>query len=405
MGNKYLIVADDFTGSNDTGVQMRKRGIQVEVTLFPDAEIEIESMVLDTESRNIPAESAYKKVKDMTSKVMSQNTFDIVFKKIDSTLRGNVVAEIKALDDVYGATKVIFAPAFPKINRITEDGIHKLNGIRLMETEMVRDPLSPITTDNIVTLLEKGYNEKVNHHTLNEIRTGKIDVTEGKFHTFDVTETRDLQLIADSILKLDEKILWVGSAGLANSIFDILYPQYPAMAVVGSISETSFKQINYAEEKGVPIVQLKAEDIINETNHQNYIDRILSLIREGKDLILTATRARADYEYSIRYAKEKAGLSNIETSRYVQRYLSSVTKQVLLKTELSGIFLTGGDTAIAVIEQMKASGCAIQVELMPGIVLSKLVGGEKENLSIISKAGAFGVEKDLFECLGKIKEK
>ena len=31
MDNRYLIIADDFTGANDTGVQLRRRGFPTEV--------------------------------------------------------------------------------------------------------------------------------------------------------------------------------------------------------------------------------------------------------------------------------------------------------------------------------------------------------------------------------------
>ena len=55
---KYLIIADDFTGANDTGVQLRKNGYKTEVQLFPTGELIDRSVVLDTESRTISATDA-----------------------------------------------------------------------------------------------------------------------------------------------------------------------------------------------------------------------------------------------------------------------------------------------------------------------------------------------------------
>ena len=58
MTSKYLIIADDFTGANDTGVQMKNRGIAVDVTLYPQKKKINSSVVLDTESRNLSANDA-----------------------------------------------------------------------------------------------------------------------------------------------------------------------------------------------------------------------------------------------------------------------------------------------------------------------------------------------------------
>ncbi|NMD39010.1 MAG: four-carbon acid sugar kinase family protein, partial [Christensenellaceae bacterium] len=77
--DKYLIIADDFTGSNDTGVQMKKRGIHTEVVLFPESlRLVRGSMVLDTESRNMPKQDSYNKVYKMVQTVFEKAQFDIV---------------------------------------------------------------------------------------------------------------------------------------------------------------------------------------------------------------------------------------------------------------------------------------------------------------------------------------
>lgn len=106
---KYLIVADDFTGSNDTGVQMRKRDIPVDVVLFPYTMGTLErSIVLDTESRNISSEESVKKVKELLDSLLKKNKFDIIYKKVDSTLRGNIKEEISVIKGLTGAEKIIF---------------------------------------------------------------------------------------------------------------------------------------------------------------------------------------------------------------------------------------------------------------------------------------------------------
>ena len=72
MLNKYLIVADDFTGANDTGVQMRRRGLATNV-MFAGRKIPADdsSVVIDTESRGMTGEEA----KAATAKAVAEVDF------------------------------------------------------------------------------------------------------------------------------------------------------------------------------------------------------------------------------------------------------------------------------------------------------------------------------------------
>ena len=94
--NRCFIVADDFTGSNDTGVQLTRRGFRTMVTLNP-AGVKDDglSYVLDTESRNIPGAEARAKVAGLLAG-LDLSGFDCVIKKVDSTLRGNIAEEIRS---------------------------------------------------------------------------------------------------------------------------------------------------------------------------------------------------------------------------------------------------------------------------------------------------------------------
>lgn len=403
MKSNYLIVADDFTGANDTGVQMSKRGIPVEVTLFPKEEKQEMSVVLDTESRNIQPKDAYKKVKELTGKLLSMNEFELVYKKIDSTLRGKVIEELKAMEEVYQPDKIVFAPAFPQIGRTTEEKTHKVKGVPLLETEFAKDPLSPIETDNIVTLLEEGFQETVTHHSVEHVRSGNITLEDSKIHTFDSIISQDLTKIAHDLLSNEERILWVGSAGLANALFGVLYSIKPSLAVVGSISENSFRQVEYAEEEGMPVLSIAPNDLLEKETISSYADKAIAHMKEENSLIITAAKNRENYKETLKVGKEK-GLSKDDCSWYVQNYLAAVTEKILEKISLSGIFLTGGATAISVMDKLNGTGCTIQSELVTGTVHSTLSGGKYDGINIITKAGAFGEDNNIYQCLGKIKE-
>jgi uncharacterized protein YgbK (DUF1537 family) len=266
MNNKALIIADDFTGSNDTGVQLRKKGLDVEVLLFPTEEALDHSVVLDTESRILPPEEAYQKVKALTTKVAQNNDFQFIYKKIDSTLRGNIAKEIQAVMDVTQPDEIIIAPAFPKIKRTTKNGRHYLDGKPLMETEIANDPLTPVWTDDIMELLKKDFTSTIVLHSVADLAQGIWP--EGLIHIFDIQEDSDLKRLACIAKKRDKKQLFVGSAGLAEYLFE--KPQLSTLSVVGSVSEVSLQQMNVAEKNGVLSVTIDLNDLIAENRIAKY---------------------------------------------------------------------------------------------------------------------------------------
>ena len=106
--NRYLIVADDFTGANDTGVQLKRRGVPTSVVFSSEFIASEGSFVLDTESRALGPEEAAAAVRAGLQGV-DLRAVGRVMKKVDATLRGSVAAEIKAVDQLYGSELVVFA--------------------------------------------------------------------------------------------------------------------------------------------------------------------------------------------------------------------------------------------------------------------------------------------------------
>ena len=99
-----LIIADDLTGALDTAVQFCSDGFSPAVLNNPDHADSIVSehdiIVINTESRHLPAADAYKKVSNLLMQTLQKRNFDLYFKKTDSALRGNIGSELKAFLDV-----------------------------------------------------------------------------------------------------------------------------------------------------------------------------------------------------------------------------------------------------------------------------------------------------------------
>ena len=94
-----LILADDFTGALDTGVQFAACGIPTRVVVGEQVDLAASDaavLVVDTETRHLPAAEAYAVIAKLTRDAMSAGVFSI-YKKTDSALRGNIGAELSAL--------------------------------------------------------------------------------------------------------------------------------------------------------------------------------------------------------------------------------------------------------------------------------------------------------------------
>lgn len=407
MLNKYLIVADDFTGANDTGVQMRRRGLATNV-MFAGRAIPADesSVVIDTESRGLTGEEA----KAVTAKAVADvdfSAFKYVIKKVDSTLRGNVAEEVLAVDEAFGSELVIFAPALPDLGRTTEGGVHMLKGVRITETEIAKDPKKPVTEDNLAKILGKVYDEPVTYVSLDQIRSGEIALDQGRLYTFDATKNSDLQAVIGAAMATGKNVLWVGTAAMADNLMEMESKTYPALGIAASVSAVTCTQIKAAEDAGVVLVQVPVHDVLSgKVSTKPYIDATVESLLAGKDTILLSSSSydRSELALSTEEGKKK-GMEPWQVSEYVQGLMGAMAKEVFARANVSGVFLTGGDTAMGVLGTLEADGSAILAEIAVGIPMMRVVGGAMDGMKVVTKAGAFGKEDAILFAFRKLKEK
>ena len=121
----YIVLADDLTGAMDTGIQFRKYGIQTSVIVSADdCELRGDSCAgavsINNSSRELSGSEAYEKTLRAVHR-LSLSPQDILYKKIDSMMRGNPVQEIDAALEASGCRKAIVTPSFPQEGRIVRE--------------------------------------------------------------------------------------------------------------------------------------------------------------------------------------------------------------------------------------------------------------------------------------------
>ncbi len=426
---KLALIADDLTGANDAGVQFAKQGLKVQVFLGDLAEVrggtQTDVMVLDTDSRAAPADQAYERVRKAGRVIRGAAVLlPLVFKKIDSTLRGNLGVEIDAAMDEFGFEWAAVVPAFPVNGRITVGGWHLLHQVPVAESEISRDPKTPVRESVLPDLLASQSRQRVSHVSLADVSRGVEAVkqrilkmrTEGvKILSFDASTENHLRTLATAIAATDGAVLWVGSAGLAEMMPAVLdWPRVertlksgepgPVLVVAGSVSNVTARQMNlFLAQDNSCLVSLRAGSLIcNETEEvRRCVQEATDWLKKGKDVLL-ASAFDADAVVKARSLAAAQGIDSQKVSDIVASALGRVVRQlVFLKP--AGLFLTGGDTAVSVCRALGVNAIDILAEVLPGIPLGQLDGGCSPGLRVVTKAGAFGEENAIVEAVKTLK--
>ncbi|MDR0806677.1 MAG: four-carbon acid sugar kinase family protein [Enterobacteriaceae bacterium] len=423
---KMLVIADDFTGANDTGVQLAKKGARTDVLLCEKPLKEKSSrshkpdvLVVNTESRAVTAAQAAERVTRAIKEQTSAQTSKLqIYKKIDSTFRGNVGAEVEAALKASGAKIALVAPAIPAAGRVTLDGICLVNRIPLMETEFASDPKTPIKSSRIKDVLAEQTSLPIYEVNIAQVRSSTLTETLNKLAqgleciaVLDAEVESDLSAIADALAELTQPYLLVGAAGLAGALPSSLYlkdrQRLPVLVVAGSMSEATRKQIIYAQrEKALSIVDVDVEQLLQPDNRSvmnQIIQQAAEVLREHKHCVLRTCRDEAA-RLMIDQLCDRYQYSRQQLGEKISSTLGAITLELLALSQIGGLFLTGGDIAIAVARALNAEGYRISGEVSPCIPCGSFVNSEIDDLPVITKAGGFGADSALSDAIFFIEE-
>ncbi len=386
------LIADDLTGSLDTGLQFRKKGLATLVPLdwnhpLPRAE----ALVLNTHSRNLAGDLAYRRVFRICRRLKARG----IYKKIDSTMRGNVGKEALAILNAQKIAKAIVVPTVPVMGRAVEGGILRVHGTPLLKTAYARDPFHPLWTSRVSSLLEKETGEPVGFIGIQEVRKGpsylaqKIQGTPARLLSLDAVLQSDLKIIARACNLLPGQVLPCGSVGLADELnlpFHREYrkpkkkwPRRPLLIISASRNPTTASQIETARDCSCfPLVEPDLRRLTNPRTSGSEAKaaalRLAEVLLCGDGAILTTT-----------FQNHLPGKETM-----IPKVLGKAAVYLLGELRLGGLVLTGGDLAMGVCERLSSSALRIEEEVLPGIPCSTLTDGPFKGLRMVTKAGGFG---------------
>lgn len=405
-----LIIADDLTGAMDTGHQFAARGYRTTFnTHFSEEKPDTEARIIDTDSRTASPESAYQTV----SSVVQDTSAEIIYKKIDSTLRGNVATEAAAVLDSQNPEFAIVAPAFPAHNRTTIGGYHLVDG-DLLGTGSDYDAESPAGTANLITLFSD-MSYPVRHVPIDVVTAG-IDAIADEFRAAkqadgcpfvvcDAIRDSHLATIAAAGQQTGTS-RYIGSGGLAGHIH--LHEDETSnnriLGVVGSTNEQTIEQLSVLPDEYV--VKLDTNQILEHpsTVGREAAQRVKKTIETTGVAILTSAPSRQAVETTIDNG-HTLGLERGEIEERVETALTAAVTECWTETEPSGVFLTGGTTAKNIQRAVGMSTIDLTgTTVEPGIPVSKFNTADGSSVHLVTKAGGFGDRESIRHAIQYLKQ-
>ena len=374
------IIADDLTGAADAGVQLVHAGYKTAV-FFRESEMfadDLDAVSFDTDSRTMPAGFAAKRVLEAAHAAREAR---IVYKKLDSTLRGNVAAELAAALGGVRRDLAVVAPAFPAAGRTTVDGTQRVHGVPVDETEMANAPHTPVREAHIPSLLADAFSsvgalsteDLADHEHVRRVLEGNECVVA------DADRDADLEALVRAV-RDPTRVLWAGSAGLALALGSV-YPGpcagdadvqrarvCPVLVIVGSLSSVAREQVQrLVGEYGRVAFGV-------EVGGAGALERTIIAVRD----------ALAGQTCAVVHSPEERSASG----ESVLRSLAGVAARLSEEECFQGLVLTGGATAVGLARRLGAAGIRLEGEVEAGVPMGALIGPRP--YPVVTKAGGFG---------------
>ncbi len=422
------IIADDLTGANDTALQFKLNGADTNILLNENvSEVDEhipQAWAISTESRNGTPACAFEKVKNAVELFINKIQPDFFYKKIDSTVRGNIAVEVMSALETLDWDAAVIMPAFPNEGRITVGGYQLLKGSPIERTEMATDPHSPITESHLPTLLKHQLGENLEKLVgLIELKTvldgaGPILfrinelIEDGKrIIVVDSASNTDIEQTVLAVQKSEYKILPVGNAAAAKVLSNIWFPKeneldrksvvvprMPKFIVSGSATHITANQIRMLENNCIysdksKVYELDMDTIISGVSDK-FVDKIVQDLNDTGIVLVHTSNLFKNFNgfdsASINTELTKSGLADMITD-----FLAELTQKVLLK--ISAILITlGGETSYKCCDKLGVCQLSLVDEVLPAIALSRNVDSTQY---IVTKSGNLGKDTTIMDIL------
>jgi len=371
------VIADDFTGAAEIGGIGLRRGLKtvIETGLIPSEEADL--LIIATDSRSDSAEEAIKKTEKITRQLMSLSP-DLIYKKLDSVLRGNVADELLTQMKVSGKKRAVVVAGNPHLGRTIREGIYYINGTPLAETFFVNDPEFPVNTSRVREIIG------LHHPDVFSLSPDQPTPENGLIFG-DVLDKNDLEKWAG---KIDENTMPAGGAEFFNTLIDGFFPgrkeklpqkcvlENHILFVFGSAYPKDKERIQLLKKQGFVFMALP--------------ESLYASKKENKDLYVSwaddISRELNNPGKVVVHINEMSGYNNV-LSKGIRECMGRIVRKVFDNSQVDDLLIEGGATTSVILSYLGINKLYPFRELESGVIQMRT--DKYPGLCITTKPGSY----------------
>jgi D-threonate/D-erythronate kinase len=367
------IVADDFTGAAElAGISLRY-GLTVELYTAEVAATSADVLIVSTDSRSLNKADALKRTEAALKSLLQLNP-SFIYKKIDSVLRGYVIDELKVQMPLMQKLKAFILPANPSLGRTISNGNYYVQGKLISETGFASDPEFPISASSVQAII-KDETVQVLKHT-DALPSNGIVVGEAE-------NEADVQVWAE---ELDESFVLAGAGDFYTALLNKQFKQtnqkqhelqHPFLYVCGTSYDQSVNYIKKVDEKNETVLYITKQMIENRINDEVWLQQCKNILEQKLKAII---------------AFNSEAIPADSSASDLRSIMASAVKAVIEQNKIRELFIEGGSTATAILQELGINHFSPVNEWTRGVVRMK--AGE---LYITAKPGSYELSKEIKE--------
>ncbi|MFT4294887.1 MAG: four-carbon acid sugar kinase family protein [Micropruina sp.] len=439
------IVADDLTGATTVGALLARVGVETAVLFSPTGVSAVtsdhEALILNSDSRPLPAAEAYQRVREATLELVEAGARQFT-KRIDTTCRGGIGPEVEgmlsALPDDYVA---IMVPAMPQSRRIVVGGYSLIDSVLLARTPVAQDVRTPVKQSHLPTLMAGQCTVGVGHVPIGavidgaeQIRAGLVACREAgdRVIVVDAASLEDVDLIATVVAELGWNVVCVDPGpfterlAIRSGVVDTRPVKTrtirtesaatdtgTALVVAGSAMRvTHLQMVELSKVPGTDVIGVDIGDLIGDQGHYSRetarvlaeADRFMTQPTPPRVLMLALDSTISGDLGDLNALERRAGLQPGEAKGLIPVRVGELARKVVefLGEALVGLYLTGGDIMVHTCAALDANGLGLVDYVIPQADQAVLVGGPWAGLPVICKGGLTGTPETAIQCVNRL---
>ena len=413
------IVADDLTEANEAALQFHLRGANSQILLdFEQGSTRnvknTQVWAVSTATRNQDPVFAHDEVVKATKYFLDNLSLDYFFKKISSTLNGNIGVETFAMLETLEWDAAIIIPAYPSENKITVGGYQLIKGQPIERTEYARDVMNQLHESHVPTLIKRQLGEEkaelVGTLELQTIMKGAGPVLQ-KIHEL-VTIT-DIEQVILACKKSNLRFLPVGTSATAQVLGNVWLPplenqltvksiqQMPKLILSGTGTQTTITQLEVLDKSedydNTYFIELDMNTVLGGVR-DDFVERVVNNLGENNIVAVTASNLIKNFD-GFSDDSLNADMTKSKLLEHVSAFLGELTNAVTSRKEVILITL-GGETSFKCCQAINSNQLQIIDEIAPLVALTL----DHKAQWIVSKSGHIGNSNSLIEILNYFEQ-